>query len=578
MKIKLLCLFIIILISGCNSVVKNEDKSFYIPFFNEIVDYEPEDNNNLNTLEEKEYMLLVMNGQIEINKGNNIKAISYFEDSLKIKYSDISYTLLKIYFKENNYLKAKELSELIIENEPLIEDSKKYENLIVYLIHNEEDKYSSIIKNIVSNADKEDKELSDFYLKMNTYKNISDIFNFTGKKPITIKKYLDIDDFTLIEFFYKYNLSSLKGDDPDKALNYLISNKNKNNILHNLAIFKIGEVEKYHIDMYKNEALFIISKLNDYKFEMTILTKFYNQNKKEFEKLKKTLTLKHKDDHNFWLYLSNLERTEIDKSLFNMINSYNIIKLNGLLVQSKDLYIYHIIDLKLKNNDFAIKEYIEDSNSFEDRLYSINKLIGKMIIDDKLDYDYLLSMQPLIENTDINLLISNFYTYFENYDEALIYIDKIEENHPSIVKSHSSKIIALGYKNKAIGLNEAEIYNKESKSIESKLTLLHMKLKNDLDIENGFKKLDIMNDTDDYVKYLKYNYAYKLGKYAEAEKIIKTININDNYIYLLDYGKILWKVNKKEDSIRAFKKSRDIYNSIYLEKTIKELNIEKEFL
>lgn len=576
MNKKILYLFMLILISGCQTtkedidveILNENEKSFIIPFFNEIINYNSEKDNDLSVLNEKEYMLLIMNGQIEINKGNNIKALEYFEKSLNIKYSEISYSILGIYFKENNYLKAKEISELILKNG--LSKNKKYENLIISLINKDKENIYNISKEII------DKKNNDIY----TYKNIAEIFYFTKNEPSIIKDLINKDDYVLIEFFYKYNLSNSKGDEPDEALNFLIMNKNKTNILHNMTIVKIGDVENYHINAYIDEALFLIENLDNYDFEISILDKLYKYNKKEYEFLKSKLITKHNDNYIFWTHLSYLEKEEIEKSLFNRIKAYEIIKKNKILVQNKDLYISNIINLKIKNNDFKIKSFIKEFDKKEDRIKTFHYLVEKMIIKNSFNYDYLFSMQSLIGDQNVDYIIAKSYYKLRKYDLALSYINKAEEEFSNIEDLTFLKILILGGKNKKIGLNEAEIYHKDKNTFDSLQILLHMKLINNIEIEKGFEILNKIETKkiNSYTKYLKYNYAYKLKKYKLSKEIINSMDINEDYLYLIDQGKILWKLNEKEEAIKSFKKSKEIYDSLYIKETIKELNINKELI
>lgn len=580
MNKKILYLFMLISISGCQTTKEDIDvevvneKSFIIPFFNEIINYKSEEDNDLNVLNEKEYMLLIMNGQIEINKGNNIKALEYFEESLKIKYSEISYSILGIYFKENNYLKAKEISELIFEKGLSKNKNKKYENLIISLINKDDENVNNILKEII------EKESNNFYNDIDTYKNIAEVFYFTKNEPSIIKNLINKDDYILIEFFYKYNLSNSKGEDPDEALNFLILNKNKTNILHNMTIVKIGDIENYHINSYIEESLFIIENIDNYDFEISILNKLYKYNRKEYEKLKSKLIIKHNNNYVFWSYLSELEKEDSKKSMFNIIKAYNIIKKNKILVQNENLYIYNIINLKIKNKDFKVKEFINEFDKKEDKIKTFYYLVEKMIIKNSFNYDYLISMKSIIEEENIDYIIAKSYYKLGKNDLALSYINKAEEENSNIENLIFLKILILGEKNKKIGLNEAEIYNNNKNSINSLQVLLHMRLINNIELEKGLDTLNKIKDKEinSYTKYLKYNYAYKLKKYKLAKEIINSIEINEDYLYLIDNGKILWKLNEKEKAINSFKKSKKIYDSLYLKETIKELNINEELI
>lgn len=591
MNKKILYLSIFFAITGCQTNNFKEssepkEKSFFIPFFNEIINYKAEEETNANVINEKEYMYLIMQGQLELNKNNNLKALEYFEKSMNIKYTDISYTILDINFKEKNYLKSKEIANKIYSSNRIVIKNKDYENLIIYLFNNEHLKSIEIINKLIKNINPNETNVNNLGMQVNIYKEIADIMIFTRNELSIIKDKINKDDFTLIEFFYMYNLSNQKGEEPDDVLNYLIINKNKNNLLHNFTVFRVGYIENYHIDSYKDEVKYVIDNVDNYKFDLSILEKFYNYNLEEYEILKSKLIKKYSSDYNFWIFLSILEKEDKAKSLLNSLKAYKIIKRDKVLVQNKEFLLSNIINLQIENNNFNIKPFVNDYKEYSKKEMAVSFMILNMINKNKFNYNHVLNYQFTIPKTDIDLLISKNYYYLEKYDEALLYINKAEEEISNNLEINLYKILILGEKNKKIGLNEAEIFYNDNKNIDAKLILLYMNYLNNTKLQDSLKESDLIQlkskeqiQIDDFKQlplYLSAQLNYKLKKYNEAKEIFDLMIIDSNYAYLADYGRILWHLNQKEDAIKYFKQSKSILNSIYLKNIIKELKIKPE--
>lgn len=580
MKHKILYFSIILGLYGCQSTQPKsveEEKSFTIPFFNEVINYS--ENNIDTTQNEKEYMYLIMKGQIELNKGNNKEAINLFEKSLVIKYSDISYKLLSLYYKEQEPIKSKNISLVIYKENMLIQTDKRYENLIIYLYNKEQEKSSDIINDLVSGYNTSGKTINELGVQINIYKEIANILEFTKTELSYIKEKINKEDFTLIEFFHKYHLSNNQGIDPDEALNYLIKNKNKNNLLHNFTIFRTGFIEGYHINSYKVEVNYVMEKVDDFKLDLSILDTFYRYNKEEYEKLKIKLISKYYDNHYFWFFMSDLEKENIDKSLLYSIKTYNIIKKKEINFEYKDILISNIINMQIYNKNFKLKKYFTEINE-KDKKSKLSIIIVNMIKNNKFDYELIKSYQNIINN-NVDILIAKSYYYLENNDKALEYINKIEEEDTNDdLETNLYKIIILGSKNKKIGLNEAEIFNNTNKTLESELILYYMEYLNDI----NSKRIEVIMNKKEELKnedlknisiYLYAQTYYKNKQYNKAIETMKSLEIENNYKYLADYGRMLWKLNKKEESKKMFNKSKNIFNSLYLKNILKELNIKE---
>lgn len=591
MNKKILYLSIFFALAGCQTNTVKEtsvpkEKSFFIPFFNEIIDYKSAEEKNTDVMNEKEYMYLIMQGQLELNKNNNQKALEYFEKSMNIKYTDISYTILDIYFKEKNYLKSMEISSKIYNSNRIIAENKDYENLILYLFNNDDLKSVEIINKLIKNININENNINNLGMQVNIYRDIADIIVFTRNELSIIKDKINKDDFTLIEFFYMYNLSNQKGEEPDKVLNHLILNINKNNLLHNFTVFRVGYIENYHIDSYKDEVKYIIDNIDNYKFDLSILEKFYNYNLEEYEILKVKLISKYENNYNFWIFLSILEKEDKTKALSSALKAYEIIKKDKVLVQNKELLLSNIINLQIENNNFNIKPFINDYKEYSNKEMAISFMILNMINKNKFNYNHILDYQSTIPKTDIDLLISKNYYYLEKYDEALLYINKAEEETSNNLEINLYKILILGEKNKKIGLNEAEIFYNDNKNIDSKIILLYMNYLNNVKINDSLKEINLIqlknkeqiqiNEFKQLPLYISAQLNYKLKKYNEAKKIFDSMIIDNNYSYLADYGRILWYLNQKEDAIKYFKQSKLILNSFYLKNIIKELKIKPE--
>ena len=586
MNQKILYLSILFLLSGCQSnQVKKEDneKSFFIPFFEKIINYEDDEKlKQQKSLNEKEYMYLIMQGQLELNKGNNDKALEYFEKSLTIKYSDISYTVLQIYYKENNYLKTKEIAEKIYSTNKLVLN-KHYENFLILLFQNKEIESGKLINSIL-NKKTLSYDFNSLNNNLNIYKDLAHIMSFVNKDPIYLKKYLKEEDFIMINFFFKYIEGNKKGEEPDAALNYII--ENKTNLMHNFTIFKVAASESYSLSTFIEELNYLLEYVEDYEFEINILKKFNKFDEEQYEELKSKLIKKYASNYQFWYELSLIESNK-QKALLYSIKAFNIINRDKILVQNKENIISNVVDLKIKNNEYNIKNFISYYDKKESIEIAISFTILKMIINNKFNYELILNNSNLIPDTNLNLLIAKNYYYLEKYDEALIYINKTEEEIPNNLETNLYKILVLGEKNKKIGLNEAEIYYNNNEVLDAKLVLLYMKYLNNIDIRKSLKEVDEIiklntntniKDFNDFPIYLSALFNYKLNNYSDAQKRFLTLNIKNNYTYLADYGKVLWKLNDRVKAKEYFKLSKSIFDSEYLKKTLKELNIKSEDL
>ncbi len=586
MNQKILYLSMFFLLSGCqNTQVKKEEneKSFFIPFFEEIINYEDDEKlKHQKSLNEKEYMYLIMQGQIELNKGNNKKALEYFEKSLAIKYSDISYTVLQIYYKENNYLKTKEIADKIYTTNKLVLN-KHYENLLILLFQNKEIESGELINSILSKKNLS-YDLNSLNQNLNIYKDIAHIMSFTSKDPIYFKKYLKEEDFIMINFFFKYIEGNKKGEEPDQALNYII--ENKTNLMHNFTIFKVAASESYNLSTFIEELNYLLDYVEDYNFEINILKNFNKFDEKQYEELKSKLIKKYASNYQFWYELSIMENNQ-QKALLYSMKAFNIINRDKILVQNKDNIISNVVDLKIKNNEYNIKKFINHYDKEESKEIAISFTILKMIMNNKFDYELIISNSDLIPDTNLNLLIAKNYYYLEQYDNALIYINKTEEEIPNNLETNLYKILVLGEKNKKIGLNEAEIYYNNNNNLDAKLVLLYMKYLNNIDIRKSLNEVDkiikLNNKTNikelnEFPIYLSALFNYKLNNYVDSQKRFLTLNIKDNYTYLADYGRVLWKLNEKTKAKEYFKLSKSIFNSSYLKNILKELNIKSEDL
>lgn len=45
--------------------------------------------------------------------------------------------------------------------------------------------------------------------------------------------------------------------------------------------------------------------------------------------------------------------------------------------------------------------------------------------------------------------------------------------------------------------------------------------------------------------YIYARYNYENGKYEKAKEIYELLEISNNYVYLADYGQVLWKLNQR---------------------------------
>lgn len=583
MNKKLLYLSIVFALTGCQNT-----KSFHIPLFENIISYKEDkvsNSKNYDEKKEKDFMYNVMAGQLELNEGNTQRAIERYEASLSEKKNEIAYTLLSLYYKENDYTNVKRIASIIESYK--IKSNNIGDNLLASLLNEHYEISSSYLNEIFKQVNLEENIISvsllEEYVKL--YKGMADLVFFSNNNIDMFKQYIDNDQFTLFKFFYLYDYSNSQGQEPDEAIKYLINNMNKTNVLHNFTLFRMAYIENYQVDVYKDEMIYLTGILNNYVFDTNTLEKLYSNDITAYEKVKLNLSLKYKDNVDFWYFLSVLEnKHDPEKSLSYLNAAYNLIISKETSHQLKDKIITQIISKMIDKNIYNVSIYLKNINDYEQRKEIFKLIITKAIKTNNYNDSILENYNHLIRPVDKYLIVSKTYNYFEEYELAMTYLERADELELSNNEVTLERNIILSKVNPKIAINESELYLEKNNTPEAKIVLLYAKLNNKEDIKKGRedirsiyykydqKKLNI-KEYYQFSTYVYSRYNYEIGKYDRAKEVIEQLAIGNNYIYLADYGRILWKLNQRTKAKRLFNKSKEIFDSKYLSNILKELNI-----
>lgn len=577
MKEKILYLSIFLAITGCQST----SHILQVPIFDKVIEYKSD--KQVDQQIDKDYMYYVMLGQLELNEGNTKRAIQNYEKSLALKKNDVAYTLLSIYYKENDYNNARRMADLIKSNN--IYNTSVAENILVNLLNNDYKEAATSINAVSVGISTKNKDLPDLEYQTKAFKDLADLLFFAKVNMNDFSSLIPKDDFTIINFFYLYNQSNSQGAEPDEALKYLMNTLNKESLLHNFVLFRIAYVENYHFNVYKDELTYLTNHIDNYNLDVNALEKFYTNDNVEYEKLKEKLIKKYPDNVNFWYILSLLDaKTQPDESLVYMKKAYSLIKENEPTNDLKEKILSQIISAMIISKHYDVESYINDFEDYNDKRKNFSYLIFAMIKNNEFNESILTKYKGIVKKVDQYLQISKAYSYLERYNDAMTYLTKAEEIASSNVEVNLEKIHILAELNPVIAQNEAEIYSESNDSPETQMTILYVNLINKKDIKEGLKaaknaylKFDKRNikikDYETTPIYLYARYSYENGKYAKAKELMEKLDIQYNYIYMADYGRILWSLNQKTKAKVYFKKSKEIFDSKYLSNIIKELNI-----
>lgn len=574
---KVLIIALSLLFSGCQT-----QSSFHIPLFNEIINYENDE--ALKSQNEKDAMYYIMLGGIELNQGKTKRAIDYYEKAMTLsKNSKIAYNLLNIYYKQNDIQNVKRIAQIITDNK-MNKSNAPQEELIVSLINDDNEKSSQLISAYLTNnsTNYSMAELDAFTRK---YKEIADIFSFLNVDIDNNNLNINNDNLILIKFYYLYNADNDKNNAPDTAITYLIQNKNINNIHHNFAVFKTAYLENYDSRLYKDSLLQLLNKVNDYSFEMNALDKLKNIDDIEYQKLKTTSIQKYSNDTKFWHILSSLEySSNTPESSFYASKAYEVMMKNDPNYNARTEIIARLVYSMINQKVYNVKPYINQLESENDRKnaysYLVNSLIENKLFKPSIIEDY----KNIIKVKDLYIITAKAYLYQENYREALEYMDRVQILYPNSIEVNINRIFILAEINPVLASSDANALYQKNKTVETELLVYYMwaiqKKNASVGIQRVGKIYEDMIDKNfkyDDLKviplYLLSQFNYIEGNYLAARSYMDKMEVNYNYVYLADYGRILWKLNNFEEAKTYFKKSKAIKNSQYLEKILKELNI-----
>ena len=575
MKQKILYLSIIMALSGCAS----KPESFNIPMFENVIEYSSKKND---VEADKEYMYDIMVGQLEYNEGNTKRSIVNYEKSLAIKKNTVAYTLLVLYYKENDYQNAKRIANLIKENS--IEKNSLVENLLVNLLNGELDKSVETINSVLSSAPNNADILQEFEITLKGQKDIADLLYFSKIDIDSLEDKLNPSDFVMIKFFYLHDKSNEAGIDPNEAVGYLRDNLDNNSLIQNYLMVKTAYLDNYDIAVYKNSLFTVVSSINSYNLDVNGLEKLYNSDKKMYNTIKEMKFKVYANNYNFWYFMSRLEGDKQTAAIEYLNKAYSVIPKTDETVKTRDIILSEIIQRTVFLKNYDVTNYINQLSNYNDKKKYFIFSVLSMIKNNTYTDDYLDTYKGVIKHVDRYLGVARAYSHLERNKEAMSYLDLADELNVSQHEIQLEKIFLLTDINKNIAENEAEIYYDKHNDVEAKIALLFTKLVNKKDLKDGLVEIKAIfkhtpkseytiKDFETLPTYIYARYNYENGKYEKAKEIYELLEISNNYVYLADYGQVLWKLNQRTKAKKLFEKSRNIFDSEYLKNIIKELNI-----
>lgn len=575
MKQKILYLSIIMALSGCAS----KPESFNIPMFENVIEY----NNKKNDVAaDKEYMYDIMVGQLEYNEGNTKRSIANYEKSLTLKKNTVAYTLLVLYYKENDYQNAKRIAGIIKDNN--IKKDNLVENLLTNLLNGDMDKSIDTINSVLSNVPKNDDILQEYEITLKGQKDIADLLYFSKVDIDLLADKVNPADFVIVKFFYLHDKSNEEGVEPNEAVTYLRNSLDSNNLLQNYLMVKTAYLDNYDISVYKQSLFTVVSSINSYNLDINGLERLYNSDKTMYNNIKEMKSKVYENNYNFWYFMSRLEGENQTVAIEHLNKAYSVIPKTDETVKDRDIILSEIIQRSVFSNQLDVSKYINQLSNYEDKKKYFSFTVLTMIKNKTYTDDYLVQYKGVIKNVDKYIGVSKAYAYLEKNSEAMRYLDVADELNVSQHEIHLEKIFLLTDINKNIAQNEAEIYYDNHKDVESKIALLFTKLINKKDLKDGLVEIKgifkhtpkteyTIKDFEILPTYIYARYNYENGKYEKAKETYELLEISNNYVYLADYGQVLWKLNQKTKAKKIFEKSRKIFDSEYLRTIIKELNI-----
>lgn len=575
MKQKILYLSIIMALSGCAS----KPESFNIPMFENVIEYSSKKND---VEADKEYMYDIMVGQLEYNEGNTKRSIANYEKSLAIKKNTVAYTLLVLYYKENDYQNAKRIASLIKENS--IKKNSLVENLLVNLLNGELDTSVETINSVLSSAPDNADILQEFEITLKGQKDIADLLYFSKIDIDSLENKLSTSDFVMIKFFYLHDKSNEAGVDPNEAVGYLRDNLDNNSLIQNYLMVKTAYLDNYDITVYKNSLFTVVSSINSYNLDVNGLEKLYNSDKTMYNTIKEMKSKVYANNYNFWYFMSRLEGNDQTAAIEHLNKAYSVIAKTDETVKDRDIILSELVQRTVFSKNYDVATYINKLSNYDDKKKYFVFTVLSMIKNNTYTDEYLDNYKGIIKHVDRYLGVARAYSHLERNKEAMSYLDLADELNVSQHEIQLEKIFLLTDINKNIAQNEAEIYYDKHNDVESKIALLFTKLVNKKDLKDGLVEIKAIfkhtpkseytiKEFETLPTYIYARYNYENGKYEKAKEIYELLEISNNYVYLADYGQVLWKLNQRTKAKKLFEKSRNIFDSQYLKNIIKELNI-----
>lgn len=345
-------------LSGCAS----KPESFNIPMFENVIEY----NNKKNDVAaDKEYMYDIMVGQLEYNEGNTKRSIANYEKSLALKKNTVAYTLLVLYYKENDYQNAKRIAGIIKDNN--IKKDNLVENLLTNLLNGDMDKSIDTINSVLSNVPKNDDILQEYEITLKGQKDIADLLYFSKVDIDLLADKVNPADFVIVKFFYLHDKSNEEGVEPNEAVTYLRNSLDSNNLLQNYLMVKTAYLDNYDISVYKQSLFTVVSSINSYNLDINGLERLYNSDKTMYNNIKEMKSKVYENNYNFWYFMSRLEGDNQPIAIEHLNKAYSVIPKTDETVKDRDIILSEIIQRSVFSNQLDVSKYINQLSNYEDK-------------------------------------------------------------------------------------------------------------------------------------------------------------------------------------------------------------------
>lgn len=313
----------------------------------------------------------------------------------------------------------------------------------------------------------------------------------------------------------------------------------------------------------------VVSSINSYNLDVNGLEKLYNSDKTMYNTIKEMKSKVYANNYNFWYFMSRLEGNDQTAAIEHLNKAYSVIAKTDETVKDRDIILSELVQRSVFSKNYDVSTYINQLSNYEDKKKYFTFTVLSMIKNNTYTDEYLDNYKGIIKHVDRYSGVARAYSHLERNKEAMSYLDLADELNVSQHEIQLEKIFLLTDINKNIAQNEAEIYYDKHNDVESKIALLFTKLVNKKDLKDGLVEIKAIfkhTPKSEYTikefktlpTYIYARYNYENGKYEKAKEIYELLEISNNYVYLADYGQVLWKLNQRTKA-KNYLKNHEIF-------------------